>query len=202
MSVIGVDEAGRGCWAGPVVAAAVLTLDDATRAELKAAGVRDSKKLLPAKREQLYKLIRGHSKIVSAVGVRSAAAIDELNIRRATLSAMALAANDILATVSDAKGLEVRVDGKDVPDKLDRSVPMRAIVGGDDSDVTIAAASIVAKVLRDRIMEGCDELHPGYDFAQNKAYGVPNHIAALKSLGPSPIHRLSYKPLQDLYSQK
>lgn len=197
MSVIGVDEAGRGCWAGPVVAAAVLTPDDSVRDELKLAGVKDSKKLSADQRSHLYDLIRKHPRIKSAVGVRSAAAVDELNIRRATLKAMSSAVNDLLANIVTVDNkVEVRIDGNDVPSGLPRDVPKSAIVGGDDSDVTIAAASIVAKVLRDRIMDGCDDLYPGYGFRQNKAYGTAQHIAALKSVGPSAIHRFSYKPLK------
>jgi len=157
------------------------------------AGVKDSKKLSKSRREALYRLIRSHPKIKSTIGLRSAAEIDSVNIRQATLAAMADAIADIEATEGKIwKKVDVRVDGKDVP----AGVAGRAIVGGDDSDVTIGAASIVAKVLRDRVMERCDKLSPGYGFDRNCAYGTAEHIKALKDLGPTPIHRFSFKPLK------
>jgi ribonuclease HII len=195
-AVIGVDEAGRGCWAGPVVAAAVLTMDVETQHELKRAGVKDSKKLSEAERERLYALIKSHPRVRYAVGLRSAKSIDQSNILKATLAAMADAMADVeyLARYADVVPHAIRVDGKQVPPEYKlRAV---AMVKGDDRDITIGAASIVAKVFRDRLLKVFDKLYPEYDFAGNKAYGVATHRSAIDRIGPCPIHRFSYKPLQ------
>lgn len=206
--VIGVDEAGRGCWAGPVVAAAVWTPTESVRNELRSAGVTDSKQLSGKKRERLYELIKSHPQLKYAVGVRTAPTIDEINIREATLDSMADAVDDVKFLLLPEKSkdlLAVRIDGQDVPKQIrpdrekEKNVQVEAIKGGDGSDVTIGAASIVAKVFRDRLMQRMDALHPGYDFAQNKGYGVRKHQQGLKRLGPvKGVHRLSYKPLKKL----
>jgi len=218
MRVVGVDEAGRGCWAGPVVAAAVYTNDDAARSRLERAGVGDSKTLSPAKRAALYDLIRATPGVFVSVGVEQASRIDEINIRQATHAAMTSAAHDVLdlvarhptvpasltATVPAQTGalqlIEIRIDGNDVPVGLRGcgGTIARAIVGGDGSDVTIGAASIIAKVLRDRVMIEADAIYPGYGFAKHKAYGTPAHTAALARLGPCAIHRFSYRPIKKL----
>jgi ribonuclease HII len=207
--VIGVDEAGRGCWAGPVVAAAVWTPTLAIRKQLRQEGVTDSKELNESERERLYDYIKSHPKIKYAVGLRSAATIDEINILQATLASMADAVDDVSFLTADKlnKLKAIRVDGKDVPKQVEEDagtdVTVEAIVGGDGSDVTIGAASIMAKVFRDRLMKRIDQFHPGYDLAQNKGYGVPKHKQALQTLGPiKRIHRLSYKPLKKLAQNK
>lgn len=177
----GVDEAGRGCWAGPVVAAAVVL-----PAGWCPAGLDDSKKLSPARREALCAEIRTGALAWAAYAV-SAAEIDHGNILRATLRAMSRA----------AARLRVRpdlllVDGNQVP-----AVPMpaEAIVRGDGTSAAVAAASIVAKVLRDRVMTAWERHYPGYGFAAHKGYGAAAHREALERLGPCPLHRVTYEPL-------
>lgn len=182
--VCGVDEAGRGPLAGPVVAAAVVF-----PAGCYVEGVNDSKQLTADRRENLFAAI--HEAALSVgVGVVSAEEIDQINILRATHRAMRLA----------VEALNVRpdlalIDGLPVKDFV---VPHRAIVAGDASSHVIAAASIVAKVTRDRMMLAFDQLYPGYGFAGNKGYGTPEHLAALEALGPCPIHRHSFAPVGQL----
>lgn len=178
----GVDEAGRGPWAGPVVTAAVL-LDY----ERVPDGLNDSKKLTEARREELFEEIvsTAHVSVASA----SPATIDRLNIRAATLSAMVRA-----VTLLDVVPQYVLVDGRDVPANL--AQPGQALVKGDGRCLCVAAASIVAKVTRDRMMVRLEQHAPGYGFAQHKGYGVPQHQAALTQLGPSPHHRMSFKPVR------
>lgn len=178
----GVDEAGRGPWAGPVVVAAVcLDYDNVP------AGLNDSKKLSESKREELFEQIlkSSHVSVVSA----SAMTIDKLNIRAATLSSMVKA----VAHLSRAPKY-VLVDGRDVPPQL--KTPAQALIKGDGRCLCIAAASIVAKVTRDRMMVHLEDHFPGYGFAQHKGYGVPQHQKALNTLGPSPLHRMSFKPVR------
>nr|WP_319386103.1 ribonuclease HII [uncultured Roseibium sp.] len=181
-ALCGVDEAGRGPWAGPVVTAAVV-LDYDNLPE----GLDDSKKLTEAKREDLYDQIVASAHICAASA--SPATIDALNIRAATLAAMVRAVSG-LALVPDY----VLVDGRDVPRGLQQ--PGQALVKGDGRCLCIAAASIVAKVTRDRMMVRLERHAPGYGFAQHKGYGVPQHQAALAKLGPSDHHRMSFKPVR------
>ena len=177
----GVDEAGRGCWAGPVVAAAVV-LPDAWAPD----GLDDSKKLSPARREALFAAIRAGALGWAACAV-PAGEIDRVNILRATLGAMSRA----VARLRIPPDL-VLVDGNRLPDL---PVPAQAIVGGDGASAAIAAASIVAKVLRDRVMTAWERHYPGYGFAAHKGYGAAAHREALERLGPCPLHRLTYEPL-------
>ncbi len=177
----GVDEAGRGCWAGPVVAAAVV-LPDGWAPD----GLDDSKKLSPARREALYAGIRAHALAWKACAV-SAAEIDRTDILRATLQAMARSVNSLGVT----PGL-VLVDGTQLPPV---EVPAEALVRGDGTSAAVAAASIIAKVLRDRVMVAWDRRFPGYGFASHKGYGAAAHKAALDRLGPCPLHRFSFEPL-------
>ncbi|WP_421981686.1 ribonuclease HII [Roseibium sp.] len=181
-ALCGVDEAGRGPWAGPVVTAAVV-LDYDNLPD----GLNDSKKLTEAKREELFDQIVARAHVCTASA--SPATIDTLNIRAATLSAMVRAVNG-LALVPDY----VLVDGRDVPRGLQQ--PGQALVKGDGRCLCIAAASIVAKVTRDRMMVRLEGHVPGYGFAQHKGYGVPQHHAALAELGPSDHHRMSFKPVR------
>jgi len=178
----GVDEAGRGPWAGPVVTAAVI-LDY----ERLPRGLTDSKKLSEARREELFPLILETAQV--SVATASPGTIDRDNIRAATLAAM----------VRAVKGLSkdpryVVVDGRDIPPGL--GVPAQALVKGDSRCLAVAAASIVAKVTRDRMMVTLERQVPGYGFGQHKGYGVPAHQEALTGLGPTPHHRMSFKPVR------
>lgn len=180
----GVDEAGRGCWAGPVVAAAVILPDGC-----QPAGLDDSKKLSAKRREVLCEEIRASALHWGACAV-SPAEIDRRNILRATLWAMARSLRKLGACPE-----LVLVDGLQTPD-ID--IPALAVTRGDGRSAAIAAASILAKVFRDRIMQAFDRHYPGYGFAQHKGYGAAAHQEALRRLGPCALHRFSYKPIAEL----
>lgn len=179
--VAGVDEAGRGPLAGPVVAAAVILDPDNTPD-----GLNDSKKLTEAKREALFE------KLICSAQVGFCAApshlVDTLNIRGATLWAMTQAVLS-LPTRPDI----ALIDGRDVPPGL--PCPGRYVIGGDAQSLSIAAASIIAKVVRDRMCAIMDCGYPDFGFARHKGYGTAVHIAALESLGPSEVHRHSFAPV-------
>jgi ribonuclease HII len=177
--VAGVDEVGRGPLAGPVCVAAAILSPDAPP------GIDDSKKLSAARREALFPLILESALAVSVV-LASAEEIDRYNIRGATLRAMARA----------VAGLSLRpdfalIDGRDVPAGL--PCPAEAVIGGDALSLSIAAASIVAKVTRDRLMTRLDRQFPGFGFAGNAGYPTAAHRSALARLGPTPLHRRSFK---------
>lgn len=181
--VAGVDEAGRGPLAGPVVAAAViLDLDRVPK------GLADSKLLPLEERERLFAEIlkRGCVSIAAA----SAAEIDRLNIRGATLKAMGRAVAGL-----SMKPCSILVDGKDLPRVACRG---EAVIDGDALSKSIAAASIIAKVTRDRLMARMARVHPGYGFETNKGYSTKEHLAALDRLGPTPLHRRSFRPVAQL----
>lgn len=187
--VAGVDEAGRGCLAGPVVAAAVilpLPLSEDTLACF--AGVRDSKQLPPQARDSLYDTIMQHALAVG-VGTGSVELIDEQNILQATKHAMREALTRLSlppqALLIDAVRLPT------IP------LPQRSIIKGDALCLSIAAASIIAKVSRDRMMLTLHEQYPLYGFSQHKGYGTELHLAALKQHGPCPIHRKSFSPVRE-----
>jgi ribonuclease HII len=182
-AVAGVDEAGVGPMAGPVVAAAVIFAP-----ETFIKGVHDSKQLAPERREELYVLITARA-LVWGVGMAEPIEIDRLNIYWATREASLRA----LAGLGRAPG-HVLVDGRGIA-ALEH--PQTPIVGGDRKSFCIAAASILAKVTRDRMMCEYDARFPGYGFAQHKGYCTPEHFAALRALGPSPIHRRSFAPVFD-----
>jgi ribonuclease HII len=187
--VAGVDEAGRGAWAGPVYAAAVvLPLD---QPDLKEAlnGVADSKQLSPKRREALLKVIHAVALGVG-VGASSAAEIDALGIAPATRLAMQRA---IQALVPPPQAL--LLDYVTLPEV---NVPQRSLPKADQHCLSVAAASIVAKVSRDRLMVELDARYPGYGFARHKGYGTAAHRSALAQLGPSPLHRTSWSPLRNL----
>jgi ribonuclease HII len=179
--VCGVDEAGRGPWAGPVVAAAVV-LDPARCPK----GLDDSKKLSEAARERLFGALQGCA--VTGVGMANVAEIDNLNIHWATMLAMERAVAALACTVD-----HVLVDGNRLPRWGHKAT---AIVGGDAQCRSIAAASIVAKVTRDRLMCGLDAEYPGYGWAANKGYGTAAHAAGLAQLGVTPHHRHSFAPVK------
>ena len=181
--VAGVDEAGRGPLAGPVCAAAVI-LDPA----LIPPGIADSKLLAEARREQLAVEIKA-SAIAWAVSFVDVAEIDRINILQASLLAMrrALEALAVMPTLA-------LIDGNRCPDRL--RCPSKAVVRGDRTEVSIGAASILAKVTRDQEMRRLDRCHPGYGFAQHKGYGTKAHLEALDRLGPCVVHRRSFAPVR------
>jgi ribonuclease HII len=185
--VAGIDEAGRGPWAGPVVAAAVI-LDRQTMPEILRVGLDDSKKLSRPTREALFAALPAHA--VIGVGRAEVEEIDRLNILQATLLAMSRAL-DALA-VRPASAL---VDGNRAPPL---SCPLKCVVGGDGRSLSIAAASIVAKVTRDRLMAELDAVHPGYGWTRNAGYGTAQHRAALAELGVTNHHRRSFAPIARL----
>ncbi len=176
--ICGVDEAGRGPLAGPVVAGAVILPRNCQILYLN-----DSKQLTAKKREELYDIIREKA-VCIGVGIIGPERIDEINILQATYEAMRQA----LAELSVKPNILLN-DAVTIPKVGISQVP---IIKGDAKSVSIAAASIIAKVTRDKIMTEYDGQYPGYGFASNKGYGSGEHIAALKSLGPSPIHRRSF----------
>ena len=182
--VAGVDEAGRGPWAGPVVAAAVILSPDTLPS-----GVNDSKKLTPEKREELYDVILRVAEV--GVGIADVSVIDRDNILQATYAAMIQA----VAALKRVPLLAL-IDGNRAP-RL--ACLTETIIEGDGQCLSIAAASIVAKVTRDRMMIDLDRQCPGYGFAQHKGYGTPEHQAALDRLGPSAHHRRSFEPIRILY---
>ena len=180
--VAGVDEAGRGPLAGPVIAAAVIlpkgfALD----------GLTDSKKVTAAKREKLYATLTATTQILWAAAEATVAEIDRLNILRATHLAMARAI-DALPERPD----HALVDGLPV---RGLSVDHTALVAGDSLSLSIAAASIIAKVTRDRLLVQLDIEYPQYGFARHKGYGVREHLEALRQYGPCPVHRRSFQPV-------
>ncbi len=187
--VAGLDEAGRGAWAGPVCAAAVvLPLGRSDLSDLLS-GVRDSKQLGPAQREALLPLILEAAEAVG-VGWATPAEVDEVGILPATRQAFSRAVARLDGWV-DA----LLVDYVRLPD-LD--LPQRALPKADLHCLSVAAASIVAKVERDRLMVALDQDFPGYGFARHKGYGTRQHREALARLGPSPTHRMSWRPMQEI----
>jgi ribonuclease HII len=184
--VCGVDEAGRGPWAGPVVAAAVV-LNAANIPE----GLNDSKKLNEKKREVLFDAIIAVARV--GVGIVSAARIDEINILQATFEAMGLAVDEL-----DPLPTLALVDGNRAPPL---ACQVQTLVGGDATSLSIAAASIIAKVTRDRMMQNLHKTYPAYGFDAHKGYGTAMHAAALAKYGPCPEHRKSFKPIMALRSR-
>ena len=188
--VAGVDEAGRGPLAGPVVAAAVIL--PATWAngsfDERLIDLNDSKQLTEAQRENFFQIITTHPDLRYAIAIVDAATIDRINILQATHRAM----NEALAQLQP-QPQHVLVDGRPVKSM---TLPQTALVKGDSRSYSIAAASVLAKVTRDRLMLEFDKQFPGYGFAIHKGYGVPQHLAAIEKLGPCPIHRMSFAPLK------
>jgi len=176
--ICGIDEAGRGPLAGPVVAGAVILPKDC-----KILYINDSKKLTPAKREELYDVIMEQA-VAVGVGMASPARIDEINILQATYEAMQKAIQN-LSVIPDI----LLNDAVTIPGIETEQVP---IIKGDEKSISIGAASIIAKVTRDRLMADYDKVMPEYHFASNKGYGSKEHIEALKKYGPSPIHRKTF----------
>lgn len=176
--ICGIDEVGRGPLAGPVVAGAVILPKDEQILYLN-----DSKKLSEKKREELYDVIMEKA-VATGIGIIGPARIDEINILQATYEAMRMA----IGNLQVQPGILLN-DAVTIPQV---TIPQVPIIKGDAKSVSIAAASILAKVTRDRLMVEYDKVLPGYDFAGNKGYGSAAHIEALKKLGPTPIHRKSF----------
>ncbi len=177
--IAGVDEAGRGCLAGPVVAAAVILPN-----QVEIDGLRDSKKLTVRQRERLFETI-GRKALSVATGVVDSREIDRINILQASLLAMRIAVD----------GLERRpdfilIDGRD---PIEHRIPQRPVIKGDELSESIAAASIIAKVTRDRMMCDYEPLYPPYKFSIHKGYGTKLHMEEIRANGPTPIHRMTFR---------
>ncbi len=178
--ICGIDEVGRGPLAGPVVAGAVILPKDCDILYIN-----DSKKLTEKKREELYDIIMEKA-IATGIGYASPERIDEINILQATYEAMRLAIADLGVVPQVLLNDAVTIPG------VDKGTLQVPIIKGDAKSISIGAASIIAKVTRDRLMVEYDKIFPGYDFAGNKGYGSASHIEALKTLGATPIHRKSF----------
>ena len=181
--IAGVDEVGRGPLAGPVVAAAVI-LPKAC----KIPGLNDSKKIPKSKHKEIYEAVLQNA-IAIGIGIKDNHVIDQVNIYEATKLAMMEAIGQL-----EPQPQHLLIDAM----KLDLPIPQTSIIKGDANSLSIAAASIVAKVTRDQMMEEFDREYPGYDFAQNAGYGTANHLAGLHKLGVTPIHRRSFEPVKSM----
>ncbi len=196
--IIGVDEAGRGPLCGPVVAAAVCfrESEESLSEYPEWKFVRDSKKLSEKQREQVFDFIREHA--FAGVGIMPAETIDRVNILEATFLAMKSALSELKRMTNDGlriseNNTKIFVDGNQLISNI--SMEQHAIVNGDDLMKVIAAASIIAKVTRDRMMLQYDREYPQYGFAKHKGYGTKEHMEALRKWGPCPIHRMSFRPV-------
>ena len=181
--IAGVDEVGRGPLAGPVVAAAVI-LPKAC----KIPGLNDSKKIPKSKHKEIYEAVLQNA-IAIGIGIKDNHVIDQVNIYEATKLAMMEAIGQL-----DPQPQHLLIDAM----KLDLPISQTSIIKGDANSLSIAAASIVAKVTRDQMMEEFDREYPGYDFAQNAGYGTAKHLAGLDKLGVTPIHRRSFEPVKSM----
>ena len=178
-----IDEVGRGCLAGSVVTCAIIMPQD-----LLIEGVNDSKKLTPKKRDQLFDIIKENA-VAIGIGEMDCSKVDEINIKNATKLAMIQA----VANLRDKDGNQIIPDYLLIDaEKLDMNIPQLNIIKGDAKCHGIAAASIIAKVTRDRQMEELDKIYPEYKFASNKGYGTKDHIQALLEYGPADIHRITF----------
>ncbi len=190
LRLAGIDEAGRGPLAGPVVAAAVIFDPDYIRSELEPtySQLTDSKAMTEKKRDEYFDLLNASAAVQIGVGIIRAEEIDQINILKATHKAMGLAAAQIKADFALVDGLPV----KGLP------CEHKAIVKGDALSISISAASIIAKVTRDRMMVALDEKYPEYGFAGHKGYGTKQHLEALRKYGATPVHRQSFRPVAEL----
>lgn len=186
--IAGVDEVGLGCLAGPIVAAAVLLPSDL----VPIAGIRDSKKLSELQRNRLYRQIQQQA-IAIGVGMASVAEIEEINVLQASYRAMQRAIGRI-------EPLDhALIDGRKI--KVDFGIPITTIIKGDTLSYSIACASIVAKVRRDRFMTRLAGRYPGYGWERNRGYGTAQHLSGLRSLGVTPWHRKTYSPVRTVIEQ-
>ena len=186
--IAGVDEAGRGCLAGPVVAAAVVFLKNQT-----IEGLRDSKSLSAKKREQLFQIIKSESQEHS-IGLANHLEVDQYNILKATMLAMQRAIDQL-----HQNDIQVLIDGPHCPVvRSNLSLRLEPKIGGDGLYASVAAASILAKVTRDQLMEQMHIKYPQYRFDKNKGYPTKEHLSAIQEFGPTPIHRMTFKP--EMYS--
>ena len=181
--IAGVDEVGRGPLAGPVVAAAVILPKGC-----KISGLNDSKKIPKSKHKEIYEAVLQNA-IAIGIGVKDNHVIDQVNIYEATKLAMMEAIGQL-----EPQPQHLLIDAM----KLDLPISQTSIIKGDANSLSIAAASIVAKVTRDQMMEEFDKEYPGYDFAQNAGYGTAKHLAGLDKLGVTPIHRRSFEPVKSM----
>ena len=181
--IAGVDEVGRGPLAGPVVAAAVILPEDC-----KISGLNDSKKIPKSKHKEIYEAVLQNA-VAIGIGIKDNQVIDQVNIYEATKLAMMEAIGQL-----EPQPQHLLIDAM----KLDLPIPQTSIIKGDANSLSIAAASIVAKVTRDQMMEEFDCEYPGYDFTQNAGYGTANHLAGLDQLGVTPIHRRSFEPIKSM----
>jgi ribonuclease HII len=186
LQIAGVDEAGRGPLAGPVVAAACILPEG-----LFIEGMNDSKQLTSEKREEIYQKLIDHPEVCYGVGVVDAIIIDQINILQATFKAMVAAVAKL-----KKKPDYILVDGNKTPFA---KIPSEPIIDGDAKCLSIAAASVLAKETRDRMMREFDLTWPEYGFKSHKGYGTPQHLEALEKHGPCPIHRLTFDPLRSKY---
>ncbi|NDD58898.1 MAG: ribonuclease HII [Chlamydiae bacterium] len=184
--IAGVDEAGRGPLAGPVVAAACILPEG-----FFLPGITDSKSLTSKQRKQLFKEIQSKEEIQYAIGIVDAQKIDQINILQATLLAMQIAVSNLSSSADF-----ILVDGNQIPNWSYRS---QAIVKGDSLSHSISMASVIAKETRDNIMDQYEAQYPGYGFGKHKGYGTKDHIEALTKMGPCPIHRKSFEPMKSMY---
>lgn len=181
--IAGVDEVGRGPLAGPVVAAAVILPENC-----KIPGLNDSKKIPKSKHHAIYQAVLDQALSVG-IGIKDNQVIDQVNIYEATKLAMLEAIQEL-----DPRPQHLLIDAM----RLDLPISQTSIIKGDANSLSIAAASIVAKVTRDQMMEEFDRKYPGYDFAQNAGYGTAKHLAGLDQLGVTPIHRRSFEPVKSM----
>ena len=181
--IAGVDEVGRGPLAGPVVAAAVILPENC-----KIPGLNDSKKIPKSKHKEIYEAVLQNA-IAIGIGVKDNQVIDQVNIYEATKLAMMEAIGQL-----DPQPQHLLIDAM----RLDLPISQTSIIKGDANSLSIAAASIIAKVTRDQMMEEFDREYPGYDFAQNAGYGTTKHLAGLDQLGVTPIHRRSFEPVKSM----
>ena len=182
--IAGVDEVGRGPLAGPVVAAAVILPKGC-----KIPGLNDSKKIPKSKHKEIYEAVLQNA-VAIGIGIKDNQVIDQVNIYEATKLAMMEAIGQL-----EPQPQHLLIDAM----RLDLPIPQTSIIKGDANSLSIAAASIVAKVTRDQMMEEFDKEYPGYDFAKNAGYGTTNHLAGLHRLGVTPIHRRSFEPVKSMF---
>ncbi len=187
--IAGIDEAGRGPLAGPVVAAACILPK-----RFLLPGINDSKKMTAKQREEVFDALTNHPKVTFGIGIIDHVLIDTLNIYQATIQAMLQAINKLAALPE-----LLLVDGMTLPQA---NIPFWKIVEGDGLSISIGAASIIAKVTRDRLMNEYHHQWPHYGFNQHKGYGTEKHIKALETHGPCPIHRSSFEPVRKLLGLK